>query len=352
MESTWKSLLVPATVCFFLCRQTTSASNYLVCVSNEKSGDITLIDGATGKVTSTIPVGKRPRGIHVGPDGEFVYVALSGTPISGLPQLDAAGNPILDKDDDQESDRSADGIGVVDLKRKVLVKHLPGGSDPEQIALTPDGKRVYISNEDVGTVSLLNVTDGKIERIIPVKAEPEGVVLSPDEKFVYVTCETNGNVFVIKTANHEIAAEFDVPGRPRNVAFLPDGSRAFVPSESKGTIHVIETTKFGTVKIIELPPGSRPMGTVVSKDGKSLYVTTGRAGNVCVINTQSLTVTNSIKVGTRPWGIEISPDDKLLFVANGPSNDVSIIDTASEKEIGRVAVGTGPWGISITKELE
>jgi hypothetical protein len=44
------------------------------------------------------------------PDGKTIYVALSGTPISGPPQLDANGNPILHKggdDDDDDDDKAA-----------------------------------------------------------------------------------------------------------------------------------------------------------------------------------------------------------------------------------------------------
>ena len=74
-----------------------ASEGYQIFVSNEKSGDLTVISGGDFKVTATIPVGKRPRGIHAGPDGKTVYVALSGTPIEPPPQLAAAGNPILKK---------------------------------------------------------------------------------------------------------------------------------------------------------------------------------------------------------------------------------------------------------------
>ena len=47
-------------------------------VTNEVSGDISVIDVAAQKVLKTIPVGKRPRGIRVRPDGSTLYVALSG----------------------------------------------------------------------------------------------------------------------------------------------------------------------------------------------------------------------------------------------------------------------------------
>src|ERR1022692_3909304 len=97
-----------------------AADGYQIFVSNEKSGDLTVISGGDFKVTATIPVGKRPRGIHASPDGKTVYIALSGTPIEPPPQLDANGNPILHKnqnDDDNDkvqADKSADGIGLVD----------------------------------------------------------------------------------------------------------------------------------------------------------------------------------------------------------------------------------------------
>jgi len=52
---------------------------YQIFVSNEKSGDLTVISSDGFKVVATIPVGKRPRGIRASPDGRTVYVALSGT---------------------------------------------------------------------------------------------------------------------------------------------------------------------------------------------------------------------------------------------------------------------------------
>src|SRR6266481_2945844 len=162
----------------------TASVPFWVCVSNEKSGDITVIDGLNNSVVATIPVGKRPRGVHPSPDGKLLYVALSGSPITGPPQLDAQGNPIQrkgkddDDDDDKNADHSADGIGLVDLDQKKLLRKIPAGSDPEQFAVSTDGARLYIANEDVATMSILNATSGKVEHIVPVRKEPEGVTLT------------------------------------------------------------------------------------------------------------------------------------------------------------------------------
>src|SRR4029450_1417981 len=78
--------------------------NYLVFVSNERSGDVTIIDGNTDEVVATFSVGKRPRGIHATSDGRRVFVALSGSPRMA-PGLDENRAP---------ADKRADGLGVID----------------------------------------------------------------------------------------------------------------------------------------------------------------------------------------------------------------------------------------------
>ena len=331
-----------------------AAAPYQVYVTNERSGDVTVINGGDFSVAATIPVGKRPRGIHVSPDRKTVYVALSGTPIEAPPQIDAHGNPVFAKkkgadgdDDDANADKAADGIGVVDVATRGLTAKLNAGSDPEEFDLSKDGRNIYISNEDIKTASVINIASGQREHIIPVGQEPEGVTTTPDGKQFYVTCEAGGDIYVIETVGFTIAAHFKVNGRPRSVAFLSGRAIGFVPSESAGELNVIDSANAKVLNTIALPAGSRPMRARLSIDEKKLYVSNGRAGTISVFDTSSYELLATIKVGTRPWGIGISPDGKFLYAANGPSNDVSVVDLALNQEVARVKAGLSPWGIAI-----
>jgi len=351
-----RRILLPAAVlvaCSAACAE--AAPSYQVYVTNERSGDITVINGGDGAVTATIPVGKRPRGIHVSPNGKTVYVALSGTPIEAPPQIDAHGNPVFakrqakddDDDDDANADKAADGIGVVDVASKRLTVKLNAGSDPEEFALSKDGKHIYISNEDVKTASVINIATGKLEHIIPVGQEPEGVTTTPDGKQFYVTCEAGGDIYVIETGDYSVAAHFKVNGRPRSVVFLSSGGIGFIPSESTGELNIIDTANAAVSKTITLPAGSRPMRVKLSIDEKKLYASNGRAGTISVIDTRTYELLSTIKVGARPWGIGVSPDGKLLYAANGPSDDVSVVDLQTNMEVAKIKVGSSPWGIAI-----
>ena len=253
-------------------------------VSNERSNDITVISGADYSVVATIPVGKRPRGIHPSPDGKLVYVAMSGTPIAAPPQLDAHGNPIFkrgsdDDDSDSESDKTADGIGIIDLAARKLKGKIFAGSDPEEFALSKDGTRIYVSNEDTKSASVVNIAKAKVEHIIPVGQEPEGVAVTPDGKQFYVTCESGGDVYVIDATGYTVVGHFKVEPRPRTVAFLPSAGIAFVPSESVGLVNVIDSKKFTPLKVITLPAGARPMSVRLGNDDRSSVCEQRPGGN-------------------------------------------------------------------------
>lgn len=307
-------------------------------VTNEVGGDVTVIDVGTARAVATIPLGKRPRGVRVSPDGSTVYVALSGSPIGG---------PGVDESKLPPADKKADGIGVVSVKDLKLERIIRGGSDPEQIALSSDGKTLFATNEDTSQVSAIDVADGHVIGTVKVGEEPEGVNLRPDGKVIYVTSEADSTVSVIDVASLKLLKTLDVGPRPRSTAFLPDNTRAYVPSENGSAMTMIDAQKHRVLKMIPLKGELvRPMGTAVSPDGKFLYTTIGRGKKVIFIDTKTNAPVGEVEVGDRPWGIAVSPDGAMLFTANGTSNDVSFVDVASRMVTSKVKAGERPWGVA------
>ena len=306
-----------------------------VYVTNESSGDLTIIDGTKNTALATIPLGKRPRGIAVSPDRRTLYVALSGSPVAG---------PGVDESKLPPPDRSADGIGVVDIATRKLVRVLESGTDPEQVAVSADGRHLFVANEDAAAMSVVDATSGKVRSTFKVGDEPEGVSVHPGNGNVYVTSEDAGAVFVIDPSSR-VLASIEVGPRPRSIAFLPDGSKAYVTNENGASVTVIDTVKLVATTTIMLGDGMRPMGAVASPDGAFVFVSTGRSRMVQIIDARADAIVGRVEVGTRPWGIAVSPDGKTVYTANGPSNDVSVVDVASRKVTGKIQAARGPWGI-------
>jgi YVTN family beta-propeller protein len=310
-----------------------------VYVTNEISGDLSVIDVATRRTISTIPLGKRPRGVRVSPDNTTLYIALSGSPIAP---------PGVDESTLPPPDRKADGIGVVDVKSGKLLRIIPGGSDPEQLAVSRDGRWLFVANEDVAQTSVIDASDGRVIATIPVGGEPEGVDLRPDGQVVYVTSEADNEVAVIDAVSPKLITKIAVGPRPRSTGFLPDSSRAYVSGENNSTVTVIDARTHKVMSTIKLEGGQlvRPMGVVPSPDGKLVFVSTGRGKGLVSIDSATNKPVGSVEVGERPWGIATSADGRLVFTANGPSNDVSFVDVATRTVVARVMVGDRPWGVA------
>ena len=175
-----------------------------VYVTNETSGDLTVIDAATQAVIATAPLGKRPRGIQVEP-GRQVAVRRAQ-------RLAARAGPGVDESTLPPPDRSADGIGEVDADTYKVKRVIHAGNDPEQLAISADGTRLYVANEDAAQVSVVDVASGTIVATVKIGEEPEGVTIRPDGKVVYVTSEGDGAVFAIDTADQQGGEAH--PGRP------------------------------------------------------------------------------------------------------------------------------------------
>ncbi|MEO8181183.1 MAG: beta-propeller fold lactonase family protein [Deltaproteobacteria bacterium] len=353
------------------------AKQLVLLVSNEASNDISFVDAASDTVLRSVPVGKRPRGLKVSPDGARLYVALSGTP---------RGGPNVDESQLPPSDHSEDGIGVVDLAAislapkdgivtqtaalqpgdgagpagaglsgggsTALQAKLVSGNDPETIDSSPDGQLLAVANEDSAQVRLIEARSGSLIATIPVGLEPEGLRFRPDGRVVYVTSEASDQLDVIGVNERRVIATLPVGKRPRNILFSPEGDHAYITCELAGRIDVIDAQAHRTLTSIEIAgtPKAMPMGMALDPSEHRLYVTLGRAGEVAVIDTRSLRLLQRIEgVGARPWGIALTPDGDKIYTANGPSGDVSVIDARSLQVIRRIPVGKQPWGLGLVR---
>lgn len=313
-----------------------------VYVSDEDGGNVVVISTSSNSVIARVPVGKRPRGLRVSPDGTRLFVALSGLPKAGPGAKDSQLPP---------ADPSADGIGIVDLGSLKFLRMIPAGKDPELFDVTSDGTRLWASNEDAAEASLVDIEAGRVVQRAPVGQEPEGVGIHPDGKVVYVTNEGDNSVSVLDIESGKTVAQIATGGRPRSVVFTRDGLRAFIACETTHALTVVDARAHIRSGELELPgEGVRPMGLAISADGHALYASGGRGKTVHVISLDQAEprVTSTIaEVGTRPWGIGITQRGNRLYTANGPAGDVSVIDTATGAVTSHIAVGGSPWGIAI-----
>ena len=174
-------------------------------------------------------------------------------------------------------------------------------------------QNAYITNLGSNTVSVIDTKTNKVTATIPVGAGPLGVAVSPDGSKVYITNDNDnpGTVAVIGTATNKVIATIPVGDAPFGVAVSPDGGKVYVVNEASnpGTVSVIGTA---TNKVIAtIPVGPSPFGMAVTPDGSKVFVANEQSqpGSVSVIDAATNAVTATIPVGSGPqaFGIFIQP---------------------------------------------
>ena len=315
-------------------------------VSDETGGNVIVVDPEEGTVVERIAVGKRPRGIRLSRDGKQLLIALSGSPIAG---------PGVDESKLPPPDRSADGIGVLDLATHKMVRTHDSGQDPESFDISPDGTKVYVSNEDAAEMSVLDLASGKVTTRVKVGEEPEAVTLRPDGSVAYVGCEGENEVVAVDTASAKVVGRIKTGPRPRGIAFTSDGATAFVGNENGASITVVDGAKHTVLTTINDPEGGvdadraapdgsravagRPHALRLARPGQ------GDRGHRCPEARARFAPSRTWAAG--PGGIGLSADGRKIYTANGGSADVSVVDAETGKVEKRITTGGSPWGVVV-----
>ena len=171
----------------------------------------------------------------------------------------------------------------------------------------------------------------------------EDVAVSPDGKTLYVVNGSDsGSLFFIDTESREILGNLRTGRQPTKVALSPDGSTAYVANTGGGNVAVVDTlsqTVVGTLNV------SAAAEIVVSADGETVYVVAGVAtGRVVAFDAATFQQEDEWNVGDAPRGLALSPDGNLLVATSTQLGAIFVIDLVVGEVVAaiRVPVGLGP----------
>jgi YVTN family beta-propeller protein len=176
-------------------------------------------------------------------------------------------------------------VAVVDLHLMKVIAYWPVGEHPSEMALTRNGKTLFVANANDNTVSVLDTRTGHATETLwatlfpdsPRGATPDSLTLSPDEKMLFIA-NANINaiaVFDISEPAHGRSLGFIPTGwYPTSVRMTPDGRRLLV-ANGKGNIAVAN------------PKGPQPQPGHKKKNARAQYIANLFPGTLSIIEMPS-----------------------------------------------------------------
>jgi DNA-binding beta-propeller fold protein YncE len=285
---------------------------------------------------------------------------------------------VANSDGDGPSDVSQFNVGVGGLLAPLSPPTVAAGTTPDGVAVSPDGKSVYVTNLSDNTLSQYDVGPGgtlspKTPATVGADEGPEGLAVSPNGKNVYAAASFSDRILHENITVYDAAPDGSITPRgnvrshgdtPHSVAVSPDGKSLYATQccTDLGVAQFDITANGGLVS--KSPATAHISGTgagvAVSPDGKSVYVTqyVGKAiyqFNVGAGGKLSPKSPASVQAGTCcVYGVVVSPNGNSVYVANSggfvDQFNVGAGGKLAPKSPAQVASGGGSQGIAVTPD--
>ncbi len=125
--------------------------------------------------------------------------------------------------------------------------------------VSPDGKRLYATNMNSDSVTMIDVEgsgqDAAAIKQISVGSKPEGIAISPDGKELWVGHNGDGGVSIVDTATLAVKKTFKVGRMPIRLKFTGDGKRVIIIDPRTSELLIYDAVTRQEIKRISIPGG-------------------------------------------------------------------------------------------------
>jgi YVTN family beta-propeller protein len=297
-------------------------------VTNSTGDDVTVVDVATHKPIGRIEVGPHPHGIAAPASQDVIYVTIEG----------------------HGKDKPGELLWIDPFTDKVT-KRMPIGPEPNQLAVTPDGRFAYVPVNN-GTYEVIDLAKAEIIERIRTGGRPHNTVCSADGKRMYLApMGSPKRVTVVDVGSHKPLGEIAFSNVVRPIAISKDEKRLYAEVDGLVGIEVADVEARQKIYRVnaELAPelrkvGSRSHGLGIRPDQKEVWE--------CDVNHHEVHVYDvtgdqprqiaTIPIGSEVYWLTFKPDGKICYVSARGAKAVAAVDTETKKIIARIPVGEQP----------
>lgn len=290
-----------------------------VIVLNSEEASYSVLSRSMRTEIARMPLGREPHHLIATPDGKEVLVASTVT--NELVVLDAKTG-----------------------ERRRVVRDIV---DPYQLGFSPDGQWFVTAAYRLDHVDIYRADGFKLAGRIFIDGMPSHLDFDKDSRTVFVTLQQSGRVVALDLKTQMIKWSIEIGKAPAGIAMLPDNKRLLVALTGQDGLVVMNPADGAVTGRLQTGKGAHnfwPKG-----DGRHWFLSNRIEGTVSLIDTQDMTVVNTIRVAGGPDCMDITPDGKELWVTQRFLRRIAIVDMATLKVVGSIPVGKSPHGVFILK---
>ncbi|GIM94611.1 YncE family protein [Paractinoplanes toevensis] len=241
---------------------------------------------------------------------------------------------------------------IASVDKPTVIATIGVGNEPEGVAVAPDGRTVYVANQNSKVLSIVDTTTRKVTPLT-LRNTPRFVAVSRDGKQVFVsmydTVLRGSGVAVIDAVGRKVVRYLSTGNMPYALSVGPDGN-VWVPIHGEGRVEVFSAGDQKPEAGITVPRNPHAVG--FSGDLMRAFTANHESNLVSVIDMRTDKLLDTVPVSRAPHSIAVSPDGRRAMVVSYQTNTVDLIDTVTLKRTGPLPVGKGAQCVAFAADGE
>lgn len=203
-----------------------------------------------------------------------------------------------------------DSILIVDPKKFEVIGTIPTGSPTTHFfAMTKDEKKMFTSNVMAKTLSVLDIPDRKVIKVIDTGTGNQRMTVSPDDQWFVTSLGQERKVAFYRTSDYDLDFAVETDGSPFVARFTADGKYLYdmgnAPRGSQPAGIRVWKIDVASKKVIATSSEALGNGTgslVVSPYNGKVYLT-AYSGTVSILDPDTLKIVKQINTEPTPDGL-------------------------------------------------
>ena len=269
-----------------------------------------------------IPIGDRPMGAALSPDGRYLAVSNDGAGTQSLALVNTASQAVVQR----VTYKSPEALHI-------------------GLAWAPDGQRLFASAGGNNKIRVYDLRDGRLTEAASIiladrsaQVYPMGLAVTPDGGTLLVAENLAGRLAAIDPRSGRRRAEAPVGALPYTVAVTTVGDKVYVSNWGERSVSVLRAGDLGSIGTVAV--GLHPSALTMDPVHPRLYVANADDDTVSIVDTTTDRVARAVSLapypgapaGGTPNAVAVSPDGRRLYVANAGNNDIAVVDLGAVSE--------------------
>ncbi len=308
-----------------------SVNNKIYCANfgfnTNYDSTVTVIDGATNNIITTLNTGYRPNAFCYNPTNNKIYCInlISGTVSVINSEFDTIittlafiGGPSAMCYNNINNivfcaDSGIREINVIDGATNQVIAYVPVGEGPRSLAWDSLSNKVYCANYYNHTITVIDGASFSVIAILGLSSGPFALYYIANRKLYIVT--DNGVMILYDTIIEGV--------RPRDICYNLTNNKVYFAIYDSNNVIVLDGTTDSVITVI--PVGAGPSALIWNSLNNKVYCANEVSGDVSVIDGVTNSVDTTIQVGAGPRAFAWNPIQNRTYVANYLSSSISVI---------------------------